>query len=75
MRHVGDLGNVMASNEGFAQTKDTDEVITLTGSRSIVGRAVVVHEKEDDLGQGGHPDSKKTGNAGGRVACGVIGIV
>jgi len=29
---------------------------------------------EDDLGLGGHDDSKTTGHAGGRVACGVIGI-
>lgn len=33
-----------------------------------------VHADEDDLGRGGHELSKTTGNAGGRVACGVIGI-
>lgn len=75
IRHVGDLGNIVASENGVAETKVHDSVITLTGLRSIVGRGVVVHEKIDDLGRGGHPDSKKTGNAGGRVACGVIGIV
>lgn len=65
----------MANDAGYAETKVSDSVITLTGLRSIVGRGVVVHERIDDLGQGGHPDSKKTGNAGGRIACGIIGIV
>lgn len=34
----------------------------------------MVHSGTDDLGKTDHPDSKKTGNAGGRPACGVIGI-
>jgi len=74
VRHVGDLGNVEANSLGIVDTTFTDHVMSLTGPRSVIGRAVVVHELNDDLGRGNHPDSKKTGNAGGRVACGVIGV-
>lgn len=74
VRHVGDLGNIIANADGYAHTSFTDNVIRLIGTRSVIGRAIVVHSDIDDLGKGMHPDSKKTGNAGGRVACGVIGI-
>lgn len=75
VRHVGDLGNVAADENGAVSTSYSDNVITLFGSRSIIGRAVVLHAAEDDLGKTDHPDSHKTGNAGGRVACGIIGIL
>uniref|UniRef100_Q6TKF7 Superoxide dismutase [Cu-Zn] n=1 Tax=Clonorchis sinensis TaxID=79923 RepID=Q6TKF7_CLOSI len=74
VRHVGDLGNVEANAQGVVQRVFTDKIISLTGPSSIVGRAMVVHELEDDLGRGGHEFSKTTGNAGGRLACGVIGL-
>ena len=51
-----------------------DKQISLYGEYSIVGRSVVVHAQEDDLGKTDHPDSLKTGNSGARVACGVIGL-
>lgn len=74
VRHVGDLGNVEAAGDGVAKVNITDKVISLEGERSIVGRTLVVHADPDDLGNGGHELSKTTGNAGARVACGVIGI-
>ncbi|KAG8793976.1 Superoxide dismutase [Cu-Zn], partial [Serendipita sp. 398] len=49
-------------------------IISLKGIKSIVGRAIVVHTGTDDLGKGGNDGSLTTGNAGGRAACGVIGL-
>lgn len=72
-RHVGDLGNVVSSNSA-ATVNITDAQVSLTGECSIIGRTVVVHADEDDLGKGGHNDSLTTGHAGARLACGVIGI-
>ncbi|GFR63270.1 superoxide dismutase [Cu-Zn] [Elysia marginata] len=73
-RHAGDLGNITAGDDGVAIVEIVDVQIPLIGNNSIIGRSLVVHEKKDDLGQGGDEESKKTGNAGPRVACGVIGI-
>ncbi|KAK4686573.1 superoxide dismutase, Cu-Zn family, partial [Tremellales sp. Uapishka_1] len=73
-RHTGDLGNVKTDGSGTASIQITDKEISLIGQYSIIGRTVVVHEGTDDFGTGGHADSLKTGNAGGRAACGVIGI-
>ena len=70
--HVGDLGNVTANKDGVATIKIVAKRVDLTGERSVVGRAIVVHEDKDDLGKGGDAESLKTGNAGDRLACGVI---
>lgn len=74
IRHAGDLGNIVANADGVAEATIVDNQIPLTGPSSVVGRALVVHELEDDLGKGGHELSLTTGNAGGRLACGVVGL-
>ena len=51
-----------------------DNVLALEGVNSLIGRGLVVHEKADDMGRGGNEESKKTGNAGKRVGCGVVGV-
>ncbi|RPB05283.1 Cu,Zn superoxide dismutase SOD1 [Choiromyces venosus 120613-1] len=73
-RHVGDLGNIQTDAQGNAEGSVADSLIKLIGPQSIVGRTIVVHAGTDDLGMGDSPESKKTGNAGPRPACGVIGI-
>ena len=73
-RHVGDLGNIEADSTGVATVNITDSLISLRGPHSIIGRALVVHNGTDDLGWGGTAESRKTGNAGDKIACGVIGI-
>ena len=70
--HIGDLGNIVANEDGIAKFKIVARRVDLTGERSIVGRAIVIHAGEDDLGTGGDDESLKTGNAGDRLACGVV---
>ncbi|XP_076148668.1 extracellular superoxide dismutase [Cu-Zn] isoform X1 [Alosa pseudoharengus] len=71
-RHPGDFGNFPPSNGKIVQTLDSDA--TLFGGLSVLGRSVVVHAKEDDLGRGGDAGSLLHGNAGERLACCVIGM-
>ena len=74
VRHNGDLGNVVAGADGNASYSHQDTEVMLYGPNSCIGRAMVCHKDVDDLGQGGHELSPTTGNAGARVACGVIGL-
>jgi Cu-Zn family superoxide dismutase len=72
-RHVGDLGNLHIDLFGNANYSTNDNVIQLSGEYSIIGRSLIVHQNKDDCGQGQNPESLKTGNAGARIACAVIG--
>jgi Cu-Zn family superoxide dismutase len=65
-RHVGDLGNLKADPYGMARANFVDTVLSLDGPNSIVGKAVIIHQNADDF------TTQPTGNAGGRLACGVI---
>ena len=74
-RHVGDLGNIIANKKGEAVINFVDPLVKLTGTTSVIGRSIVVHAKVDDLGLGETEDSLKTGSAGIRMACGIIGLI
>lgn len=66
--HGGDFGNLEADKNGVAKIDEVFSWLSMSGPDSIVGRAVIVHAKADDL------KSQPAGNAGGRIGCGVIQI-
>jgi Cu-Zn family superoxide dismutase len=65
-RHEGDLGNLVADASGVAHYDRVDKHLSFDGPQSILNRALIVHASADDL------KSQPAGNAGARVACGVI---
>lgn len=68
VKHAGDLGNLVFNDQGVAKINFTvgDIAVKKNAPNGIIGRAVIVHAVNDDL------TTDPTGNAGGRVACGVI---
>ena len=66
--HHGDIGNLVADAKGKADLSVESELWTIGDGKpsDVLGHAVIVHAKEDDF------TTQPTGNAGGRVACGVI---
>ena len=67
MHHAGDFGNLTAGPDGKGKlTLVTHDISLKPGPRSVMGRAIVVHEMADDL------KSQPAGNAGARIGCGVI---
>uniref|UniRef100_K1RAH2 Superoxide dismutase [Cu-Zn] n=1 Tax=Magallana gigas TaxID=29159 RepID=K1RAH2_MAGGI len=73
LRHVGDLGNMLQSAQGVASTQFRDEVISLQGQGSILGRSLVVKLERDDEGTGTNSASLQNGNARTPIACCTIG--
>jgi Cu-Zn family superoxide dismutase len=66
-RHAGDLPALKANKEGRANIQVDLDIITVTaGPASVIGRGLIVHADPDDY------KTQPTGNAGARVACGVI---
>jgi len=73
-RHVGDLGNLKTDKYGNVNIIMRDTMIKLKGKANIIGRGLIIHADEDDLGEGTNNASKINGNAGKRIACAIIGI-
>jgi Cu-Zn family superoxide dismutase len=67
--HAGDLGNVEVASNGMGSA---ETIIAkpghsgFAGWSTIIGKSIVLHEKRDDL------KTQPSGDAGSRVACGVI---
>ena len=67
--HAGDMGNITVQRDGTGSlTLELSGLTLESGPLGVVGRSVIFHEKVDNFGQ-------PTGNAGGRIACGVIQMV
>jgi superoxide dismutase, Cu-Zn family len=65
--HAGDFGNVTAEASGRVEARFTTRSITVSaGPNTAVGHAVILHANPDDL------TTQPTGNAGARIACGVV---
>lgn len=72
-RHMGDMGNISAVEDKEITTwAYEDYIIQVNGPYSIIGKTVVVHENEDDLGKGASEESQKNGNVGPPLFSGII---
>jgi len=63
------LGNIKANKNGTAKFKFKDKVIQLSGEDSILDKSLILHADMDDM------KTQPTGNAGKRVACGIIELM
>lgn len=68
--HAGDMNNLTADSAGNARAQFVLSDVTVgPGPNSVIGKAVIVHKDPDDY------RTQPTGNAGGRIACGVIAAI
>ena len=77
LKHNGDLGNIFNKKNNVKGRKNiSSKVLSIDqcSKNSIIGRSIIVHKDKDDLGKGNNLESLITGNAGARLACGVIGL-
>jgi Cu-Zn family superoxide dismutase len=67
-QHAGDMPNIWVGQDGTARAQVLNTAVTLAdAANGITGRALMVHAGADDY------TSQPSGNAGDRLACGVIG--
>ena len=71
---MGDLGNLLVDENGSVTVTNVKCTAQLLGPHSVIGRSIVIYAGEDDQGRGGQELSTTTGNAGPRIAAGVIGL-
>lgn len=71
--HLGDFGNIVVDGTGRCHSEIFVYGLLLSSQNNVIGRSMVIHEKVDDLGRGPNEESKKTGNSGARISCGIIG--
>lgn len=65
-KHVGDLGNLSADENGRAHYEAVNKVIKLQGRNSILGRSIIIHADKDDF------VTQPAGASGDKIACGII---
>ena len=66
-RHAGDLPSLRAGKDGRAKLDVTVDALSIgQGAGNIIGRGLIIHADPDDY------KTQPTGNAGARIACGVI---